>query len=64
MKGELDAELRKKKPVKRASPPAVPHQVQEELESVFPADHAKQKQLEELKQQLSAKELSWRRKER
>ena len=42
------------------------HQVQEELESVFLADQAKQKQLEELKQQVSAKgaELETERKER
>ena len=39
------------------------HQVQEELENVFLADQAKQKQLEGLKQQ-ALRPLSWRRRGR
>ena len=51
VKGERDARARRKgKQGKKLSSPAAAHQVQEELENVFLADQANQKQLEKLKQ--------------
>ena len=56
VKGERDAQAKEKEEAREEAELTLLqlHQVQEKLESVFIADQAKQKQLEELKQQVSA----------